>query len=50
MDAPLWGALAGTQARPLPRLMVNTGHLLQNHAAFRNERKDKGHTYNVSFY
>ncbi|WP_155812934.1 hypothetical protein [Segatella oulorum] len=25
MDAPLWGALAGTQARPLPDTLCDTG-------------------------
>ena len=37
MDAPLWGALAGTQARPLPRLTAVA--FLQNRSSFRNERR-----------
>ena len=39
MDAPSWGALAGTQARPLPRLTTPSAAFLQHHSSFRNERK-----------
>ena len=41
MDAPLRGALAGTQARPLPRLTTPSAAFLQNHSSFRNERTDE---------
>ena len=40
MDAPLRGALAGTQARPLPRSVTISATFLQNHSSFRNERMD----------
>ena len=39
MDAPSWGALAGTQARPLPCLTATSTTFLQNHSSFRNARR-----------
>ena len=47
MDAPLRGALAGTQARPLPHLTTTSATFLQNHSSFRNERKAEYRNYHL---